>query len=128
MLENVETGRRALFFVEMDMATERIVAKISHDKRITLRHKIEQYDRYLTSGRFAQTYAPFGEFRYFTLLFVTFGEARIDNIRAALADLPRELHAYYRFTTFERAHADFFGPHWKSRSPEDQERYMLVRQ
>ena len=111
----------------MDMATERIVAKISHDKRITLRYKIEQYDRYLTSGRFAKTYAPYGEFRYFTLLFVTLTDARIDNIRRALADLPVGLADYYRFSTFDKAHADFFAAHWRSRSPTDQERYMIAR-
>jgi hypothetical protein len=57
----------------MDMATERIVTRISHDRRLTLRFKIEQYDRYLTSGRFAQTYAAYGQFRHFTL-FVTHGQ------------------------------------------------------
>jgi hypothetical protein len=45
ILENVETGQRGLFFLEMDMATKRIVTRISHDKRITLRYKVEQYDR-----------------------------------------------------------------------------------
>jgi hypothetical protein len=128
VLENVESGRRGLFFLEMDMATERIVTSISHDRRLTLRYKIEQYDRYLTTGRFATTYASYGEFRHFTLLFVTFGEERIDHIRRALADLPEKLHAYYRFTTFEAAEADFLGPVWLSRSPVDQERYRLVRE
>jgi hypothetical protein len=127
ILENLESGRRGLFFLEMDMATERIVTRISHDRRLTLRFKIEQYDRYLTGGRFAQTYAKFGEFRYFTLLFVTYGQERIDNIRRALYDLPEALHAYYRFATFEAAQADFLGPVWKSRSPEDPERYRLAR-
>lgn len=127
VLENVETGRRGLFFVEMDMATERIVAKISHDKRITLRYKIEQYNRYLTSGRFAKTYAPYGEFSYFTLLFVTLTETRIDNIRRALSDLPAGLADYYRFSTFDKSHADFFGAHWASRSPADANRYMIAR-
>jgi hypothetical protein len=94
---------------------------------LTLRFKIEQYDRYLTSGRFAKTHAAYGEFRHFTLLFVTYGQERIDNIRAALSDLPAELHAYYRFATFEAAEADFLGPVWKSRSPGDEERYMIAR-
>jgi hypothetical protein len=111
----------------MDMATERIVTKITHDRRITLRHKIEQYDRYLTGGRYAQTYGAYGTFRHFTLLFVTYGQERVDNIRRAMADLPAQLHAYYRFATFEEAMGDFLGPVWKSRSPEDQERYMLAR-
>jgi hypothetical protein len=45
VLENVETGRRALFFVEMDMATERVVSQITRDRRITLHHRITQYER-----------------------------------------------------------------------------------
>jgi hypothetical protein len=98
VLENVESGRRGLFFLEMDMATERIVTQITHDRRVTLRYKIEQYDRYLTGGRFAETYAAQGEFRHFTLVFVTYGEERVDNIRRAMADLPEELHAYYRLS------------------------------
>jgi len=58
---------------------------------------------------------------------VTFGEARIGNIRRALSDLPAELHPFYRFATFAEAQADFLGPVWRSRSPEDLERYMLAR-
>ncbi len=111
----------------MDMATERIVTRISHDRRLTLRFKIEQYDRYLTGGRFAATYAPLGQFRSFTLLFVTFGQERIEHIRQAVSDLPAELHPYYRFATFEEAQADFLGSVWKSRSPGDESRHMLVR-
>jgi hypothetical protein len=127
VLENVETGRRGLFFLEMDMATERIVTQISHDRRITLRYKIEQYDRYLTGGRFARTYAAHGEFGHFTLLFVTYGEERIDNIRRAMADLPHELHAYYRFTTFEAAQESFLDAVWKARDISDTQLYPLAR-
>jgi hypothetical protein len=127
ILENIDTGRRGLFFLEMDMATERIVTQITHDKRITLRYKIEQYDRYLAGGRFARAYSPFGEFRYFTLLFVTIGETRVNNIRNALADLPKELHDYYRLTTFDAAMGDFFGQIWKSRLFSDTMAYSLVR-
>src|SRR3954470_2856434 len=127
ILENVETQRRGLFFIEMDMATERIVTQISHDRRVTLYFKFEQYDRYLQSRRFAETYAEYGEFRNFLLLFVTFGQERIGNIRQALADLPAELHPFYRFATFEEAQADFLGAVWLSRSLEDTQRYMLAR-
>jgi protein involved in plasmid replication-relaxation len=127
ILENIETGRRGLYFLEMDMATERIVTQISHDRRMTLRFKFEQYDRYLQSRRFAETYAEYGEFRNFILLFVTFGQERVSNIRGALADLPAELHPFYRFATFEDAQGDFLGAIWLSRSPEDTGKYMLAR-
>lgn len=127
VLENVESGKRGLFFVEMDMATERIVSTITRDRRITLHYKLSQYDRYLQSGRFAQSYAAFGTFGFFTLLFVTFGEARVDHIRHALLDLPPELAAYYRFTTFAAAMEDFLGAVWKTRSVDDNQRHSLVR-
>src|SRR3954465_15699288 len=127
VLENLESGRRGLFFLEMDMGTERIVSRISRDPRITLHFKMEQYDRYLQSGRFVQTYRPWGEFRFATVLFVTNSEARVDNIRREMLDLPVTLHSYYRFNTYERTFADFFNDQWKARSPDDDHGYMLVR-
>jgi hypothetical protein len=90
--------------------------------------KLEQYDRYLTGGRYAQTYALYGEFRSFTLLFVTLGWERIEHIRAQTKDLPAELSGYYRFTTFDEAMANFLGPIWKSRSLSDTTVYPLVRE
>jgi hypothetical protein len=127
ILENVETKKRGLYFLEMDLGTEQIASPVRQQSRITIRHKFMQYDKYLTTGRFARTYSLYGEFRYFTLLFVTTGDTRIDNIRHALADLPKELHDYYRFTTFEAAMGDFFGSIWQSRLFSDTMRYSLVR-
>ena len=127
VMENVETGRRALFFIEMDMATERIVTKISNDKRLTLRFKFEQYDRYLQSRRFAETYANYGTFTNFTLLFITLKQERIDNIREALSDLPSEFSAFYRLAVFEAVIEDFLGEVWQSRLATDEKRYRLTR-
>jgi DNA-binding PadR family transcriptional regulator len=127
VLENLESRRSALFFLEMDMGTERIVSRISRDPRITLHFKMQQYDRYLQSGRFAETYRPWGEFRSAMVLFVTNSETRVDNIRRQMLDLPAALHPYYRFNTYERAAADFFNAEWKVRSPDDDRGYMLVR-
>src|SRR3954464_6510473 len=127
VVENIESGRSGLFFLEMDMGTERIVSWMSRDPRITLHFKMQQYDRYLQSGRFAQTYRPWGEFRSAMVLFVTNSETRVDNIRRQMLDLPAALHAYYRFNTYERASADFFNDPWKARSPDDDRGHMLVR-
>jgi hypothetical protein len=127
VMENVETGRRALFFIEMDMATERIVTKISNDTRMTVRFKFEQYDRYLQSRRFAQTYAKYGTFNNFTLLFVTLKEERIDNIREAITDLPAEFSSFYRLAVFEAVVEDFLGEVWQSRLSTDERRYRLTR-
>jgi Replication-relaxation len=94
ILENIESGRRALFFLEMDMGTERIVSQITRDKRISLFYKISQYDRYLQGMRYRQTYSSFGDFRFFTLLFITIGEERVENIRRQMEKLPAELSEY----------------------------------
>lgn len=128
IIENIETKKRALFFVEMDMATERIVSYITRDSRITLHYKISQYDRYLKSLRYKQTYAYYGDFNFFTLLFVTLSNERIENIRRELSDLPAELSQYYRLTTYKQAMGDFLGQIWVSRTPSDDQIYPLVRQ
>jgi Replication-relaxation len=128
IIENRQTGRRALFFVEMDMATERIINRISFDKRSSLHHKIAQYDQYLSGGRFAKTYAAYGEFRFFTLLFITLSWQRVEHIRQEMQDLPATLADYYRFTTFDTALGDFFGKIWKSRLVSDTTVYPLVRE
>jgi hypothetical protein len=127
ILENVETERRALFFIEMDMATERIVSIISNDRRLTLKFKFQQYDRYLQSRRFANTYAAYGEFRNFTPLFVTVKPERIGTLRTALADLPAEYAAFYRLGIFDKVLADFLGQVWQSRLATDGELYRLTR-
>jgi hypothetical protein len=73
------------------MATERIVSFITRDSRITLHHKIWQYGRYLKNMRYTQTYGAYGQFRYFTLLFVTLNETRVENIRWEMNYLPANL-------------------------------------
>ncbi len=128
IMENIETQKRALFFVEMDIGTEPISSRIPRNTRDTIRHKLLQYDRYLQSLRYTQKYADYGEFRYFTLLFVTMSDTRVDNIRRETADLPAELAGYYRLTTFEQAMTDFLGPIWLNRAYTDTNRYALVRE
>ena len=128
ILENVQTKKRALFFLEMDMATERIITASPLNHQTSLHRKFSQYDRYLKSFRYTKTYQEFGEFRLFLMLFVTLQEARIENIRRELADLPDELAKYYRLTTFAAAMEDFLGAIWKSRSLTDLSVYSLVRE
>jgi hypothetical protein len=127
ILENVETKKRRLYFIEMDMGTERIVSLIYRDSKITLRHKFLQYDRYLQSKRYAQTYASYGEYVSFVLLFVTTSKERIENIRSEMRDLPSELANYYRLATFDATVGDLLGQIWKSRSISDNTVYSLVR-
>ena len=128
ILENNQTGKRALFFLEMDMATERIKSLQLRNHKVTLHHKFSQYDRYLKSLRYTQKYQTYGEFRSFTMLFVTLQEARIENIRRELLDLPKPLAAYYRLSTFDAAMGDFLGVIWQSRLLSDTTSYPLVRE
>jgi protein involved in plasmid replication-relaxation len=128
VLGNLQTGRRGLFLLEMDMGTERITVRSSSDKRATIRGKFEQYDQYLKSGRFVAKYASAGDFGFFTLLFVTLAADRVENIRTAVSDMQQELHAYYRLTTLDAAVNDFVGSIWKSRDVRDNLTYALVQQ
>ena len=125
ILENLETGRRGLFFVEMDMATETIISILKHDNRSTLAFKFSQYDRYLRSERYRKTYSQYGDFAYFILLFITLQEARVENVRRELSS---DLADYYRLTTYERAMGDFLGSIWKSRNIGDSTIYPLVKE
>jgi Replication-relaxation len=128
ILHNVHTGRRALFFVETDMGSERIITASIGSKQTTLHRKFFQYDRYLQSFRYQQTYKAYGEFGSFTMLFVTPQDTRIEHIRRELSDLPADLGAFYRFTTFGQALGDFLGAIWQSRLVTDRTRYPLVRE
>jgi hypothetical protein len=62
ILENIESGKRALFFLEMDMGTERIVSQITRDKRISLFYKLIQYDRYLQGCAIGKRTPPLATF------------------------------------------------------------------
>jgi hypothetical protein len=128
ILEYVQSKRRALFFLEMDMATERIITASPLSQQTNLHRKFSQYDRYLKGFRYQQTYQEYGDFRSFMMLFVTLQDARIENIRRELCDLPQELARYYRLTTFDTAMEDFLGAIWQSRALADTTTYPLVRE
>jgi len=128
IVENIQTGKRLLFFLEMDMSTERVNSHLLRNHKASLHYKFAQYDRYLNSFRYTEKYKAFGEFRAFTMLFVTIQEARIENIRQELVDLPQKLAAYYRLSTFDKAMGDFLSSIWQSRLLSDTKRYALVRE
>ena len=128
ILENVNSGARALFLIEVDRGTEANVARLSGNEHKSIRYKIEKYDRYLQGGRFRERYAPWGEFRYFTLLVVTHGEGRLANMRQALTPLPDRLHQYYKLSTIGEACGNLFHTGWRSRSANDEKLYGLIRE
>lgn len=127
ILENIQTEKRALFFLEMDMSTERVNSHLLRNHKSSLHHKFSQYDRYLNSFRYSEKYKEYGEFRSFTMLFVTLQETRVENIRQELIDLPQKLAVYYRLSTFDAAMGDFLDAIWLSRLLSDTKRYPLVR-
>jgi hypothetical protein len=109
----------------MDMSTERIKSPQLRNLKVTLQHKFSQYDRYLNSFRYTEKYKEYGEFRAFTMLFVTMQETRVDHIRQELIDLPQKLAAYYRLATFDEAMGDFLSSIWQARLLSDTTRYPL---
>lgn len=124
VIENAENGRRALFFLETDRGTERVHSRAGGYDLIG---KCRKYERYLTGGRFAETYRRLGEFRFFTLLFATTVPARVARLREASEALAADLHPYFRLADFDAAQRDFLGPVWLSRDPADTALYPLVR-
>ena len=75
-MENIQTGKRGLFFLEMDMATERIVSDITRDNRVTLFYKLSQYDRYLQGMRYSGNLSGV---RRFPVLYASFCHAQSRN-------------------------------------------------
>ena len=51
VIENAESGNRALFLVEVDLGTERQLTAVADAVRQSFRYKIEQYDRYRGNNR-----------------------------------------------------------------------------
>ena len=125
VLENVATGKRGLFFIETDRGTERLTS--GAEGSYSILEKFRLYERYLQNGRFADTYKELGDFRFFTLLFVTTTRARIENTRSASRSLNEKLHSYFKLATLEDAIAAFFEPIWVTRDPDSGSPAGLVR-
>jgi len=128
VLENVGSGRRKLFLLEVDLGTETIVPGGTRVVGQSFREKIEKYDTYLTGGRFRERYAMLGEFQHFVLLTVTSSENRMANMRRALSDMPASLHQFYRFSKLDVVCTSFFHSSWRGRSSADQAAYSLIKE
>ena len=113
ILESAASGQRGLFFLEVDMATERIATGI--DGAYSVLEKFRQYERYLTGGRFAETYRPWGDFRFFTVLFVTRTEGRLRSVVQSTQTPENRLMSYFCLAVFDKVSRDFLGKHWVSR-------------
>lgn len=127
VLESTETGRRALFLIEIDCGTERLTTgKVDAISRSFV-HKLRQYDRYIYSGRVKARYKHLGDFSNFRLLVVTTSQNRIENMRRASTSLEADCDQFYRFATLEETTTNFLHAGWKSRSVADQKSYQLIK-
>lgn len=125
ILENQVTGKRGLFFIETDRGTERLTS--GSEGSYSILAKFELYERYLTEGRFAAKYEPFGDFRFFTLLFVTTSRKRIENTQMASGRLKKDLHPYFKLATLPDATSDMFQSIWVTREPGADQLSGIVR-
>jgi len=123
--ENEATGNRGLFFLESDRGTERLTSGAEGSYSVI--DKFRLYERYLRSGRFADRYKDHGEFRFFTVLFSTTSEQRIQNARLAADRLDKNLHQYFRLATYAQATDSFFDPIWVSRDPREVKPSGLIK-
>lgn len=126
ILENIAKNSKALFLIEVDLGTERHVSRSGAYIRESVRHKISQYDRYLSGARFKKRYASWGDFPYFVLLVITNSEQRLSNMRTALSDLDANFHQYFRFSTLKAVKTNFFHHAWRGRAISDERQYGLI--
>ena len=127
VLERTESGRRALFLVEVDRATERLTTTKVAARTQTISYKMQQYDRYLLSDALAAKYQYLGDYAAPVVLFITTSTARIHNIRDVLHTTDPLLHSRYRFSTLEAVRKNFLHNEWLSRDNDDSQMYQLVK-
>jgi len=126
-LQHIESGKRALFLIEVDCGTMRLSTKQSDTGVKTFTDKLAQYDQYLASGRVTNRHPRLGTFSGFHLLVITTSDERIANMRAAAAKLSPDFHRFYRFSTLEKIRQNLLHEHWLSRDHADHKNYKLIK-
>lgn len=127
VLESKDTGKRALFLIEIDCGTERLTTAKPESVSQSFIHKLHQYDRYLLSKRVTARYKHLGDFAFFRVLTITTSHERIDNMRRKSAALVTDLDQYFRFSTQAEIKDNFLHSGWRSRSNVDESTYPLIR-
>jgi len=112
ILRSLETGKKALFFVEYDNGTETIKTDIQGNYHKTIQYKFEQYERYLKSGRFALKYKKHDDFPAFRLLFVTDSKTRASNIARDTGLISEPYRKLFFISDIDTAFDDFFHSNW----------------
>jgi len=128
VIEHRASGKRALFLIEVDCGTTQLLSFQPDADVKTFINKLNQYDRYLASGRVAKRYQRLGTFSGFHVLVVTSSEARVANMRKAASALPANFHPYYRFSTIDTVRQKFLHDGWQSRDHADPSTYSLIKE
>ncbi|MEO9514527.1 MAG: replication-relaxation family protein [Paracoccaceae bacterium] len=126
-VENLASGKRALFLIEVDCGTTRLTTKQTDNDIATFTNKLAQYDRYLASGLVADRHARLGKFNGFHLLVVTTTDQRVANMRNAAAKLSPDFHQFYRFSTLNAVRQNLLHDGWLSRDHADHSKYSLLK-
>jgi hypothetical protein len=104
---------KRLFLVEMDMGTERGSNRVGKNSTSALPERLRKYEAYLQSRKYAQKYQEWGEFKDFTLLWVTHSADRANNGRKKILDLSPQFHNYYFLNSYDAVATSFFNREWK---------------
>lgn len=126
VLENQSQQTRGLFLIEIDRGTERIVSH--RPQAYSIADKFRLYERYLRGGRFRKSYAAYGDFGFFTLLFVSTSATRIENCRDMSKVLDPALHPYFRLGVFKNVVRNPFSPVWLCRDVATNRYTNIIRQ
>lgn len=126
-VEHIDSGKRALFLIEVDCGTTRLTTKQADTNVATFVGKLAQYDRYLAGGRIANRHPALGTFNGFHLLVVTTKDQRVANMRAAAAELSPDFHQFYRFSTLNAVRHNLLHDGWLSRDHADHTTHQLIK-
>lgn len=122
-LENPATGKRALFFLEVDLGSEKLLSTDHY----SLYKKIMLYKKYLETGGFERYRTSFGyDFKGFRVLTVMDSETRIARLRHALAKAGVQGFVWFTDTTTIKG-ANVLDKIWLMTDPSDDGKYSIVR-
>ena len=129
-LHSERTGNTNLFLVEVDCATETILASdTASGFDGSLLQKFRRYEEYLQSEAYQAFYEAWGVFSSFRLLLITTSEERIENIRFKLMEKYPVLSKFVLFSTIEEATRDILMAPWvPGEAGETGPRYLVGHQ
>ena len=123
-LENPATGKRALFFLEVDLGSEKLIS--TTPGHYSLLKKIMLYKKYLDNRGYDRYANIFGyDFKGFRVLTVMDSKTRISRLRTALAQTRIQGFAWFTDTATIKG-ADVLGNIWLMTDPTDKNKYSII--